>query len=65
MYFHILKLLYIVPFHVYLQEMTRHLDEASDDLNEDIAETEQALGDIKKIVETYNASITIDGNFLM
>ena len=45
--------------------MRRHLDENKDGLNEDIAETEQALDEIKTIVEIYNASITIDANFLM
>ena len=44
--------------------MRRHLDENKAGLNEDIAETEKALDDIKKIVDEYNASITIDENFL-
>ena len=45
--------------------MMRHLDETKGGLNEDIDETEQALNDIKKIVEMYNESITINENFLM
>ena len=44
--------------------MRRHLDENKAALNDDITETEKALDDIMTIVEEYNASITIDENFI-